>query len=128
MAAGWRFPKEQYTWTLNALCHDLLAHTPVRIYSNKWEWEAITLQPSWAREFGFHVAAYPDNPDSLTYRPQVPAPWNDWEMWQYSSTGRLPGIAGNVDLNRERVPVSNPPPDTLAADIASHALAIKELL
>lgn len=31
--------------------------------------------------------------------PRVPAPWSRWSFWQYSKTGRVPGIRGNVDLN-----------------------------
>jgi GH25 family lysozyme M1 (1,4-beta-N-acetylmuramidase) len=37
--------------------------------------------------------------------PRVPAyNWDGrgWTVWQYSATGRVPGIAGNVDLNRFR--------------------------
>lgn len=30
---------------------------------------------------------------------RVPAPWKSAAMWQYSETGREPGIAGKVDLN-----------------------------
>ena len=26
-------------------------------------------------------------------------PWSSWEFWQYSSTGSVPGISGNVDLD-----------------------------
>lgn len=32
-------------------------------------------------------------------RPMVPPPWGQWTFWQHSSTGAVPGIAGNVDLN-----------------------------
>lgn len=32
--------------------------------------------------------------------PDIAAPWPSWTMWQYSSTGQVPGIAGNVDLDR----------------------------
>lgn len=31
--------------------------------------------------------------------PRVPAPWTRWTFWQYSKSGRVPGIKGNVDLN-----------------------------
>jgi lysozyme len=32
--------------------------------------------------------------------PKVPSPpWNDWVIWQHSSTGTVPGIAGMVDLD-----------------------------
>lgn len=29
----------------------------------------------------------------------VPGYWADWTIWQYTSTGRVPGIQGNVDVN-----------------------------
>ena len=31
--------------------------------------------------------------------PRVPKPWTNWTFWQYSETGRVPGIQGNVDLD-----------------------------
>ncbi len=31
--------------------------------------------------------------------PRVPAPWTRWAFWQHSESGRVPGIAGPVDLN-----------------------------
>lgn len=33
-------------------------------------------------------------------QPDVPAPWSMWTFWQHSEVGRVPGITGNVDLNR----------------------------
>lgn len=32
--------------------------------------------------------------------PRMPVWWDTWKLWQYSSTGHTPGIAGNVDQNR----------------------------
>ena len=32
--------------------------------------------------------------------PNIAPPWPDWAFWQFSSTGRVPGIAGDVDLDR----------------------------
>lgn len=32
--------------------------------------------------------------------PLVPNPWDDWTFWQYSATGRVAGIDGNVDRDR----------------------------
>jgi len=32
--------------------------------------------------------------------PGLPTPWDDWDFWQYSATGRVAGISGDVDLNR----------------------------
>lgn len=34
--------------------------------------------------------------------PIVPAPWKAWTIWQHSRKGRVPGIRGDVDLNRAR--------------------------
>ena len=33
-------------------------------------------------------------------QPLVPIGWTDWTFWQYTSTGRVPGIVGDVDQNR----------------------------
>lgn len=33
-------------------------------------------------------------------QPLIPAPWTTWTFWQYSQSGSVRGIAGNVDLNR----------------------------
>ena len=32
--------------------------------------------------------------------PRLPAGWSEWSLWQYASTGFVPGIAGSVDLNQ----------------------------
>lgn len=32
--------------------------------------------------------------------PNIPPPWSDWAFWQFTSTGSVAGIAGNVDVNR----------------------------
>lgn len=36
-------------------------------------------------------------------KPNVPAPWKDWTFWQWTETGTVPGISGNVDLNRANI-------------------------
>ncbi len=41
------------------------------------------------------IAHYTANPC-----PNLPLAWADWGMWQFSSTGSVPGISGNVDENR----------------------------
>jgi GH25 family lysozyme M1 (1,4-beta-N-acetylmuramidase) len=30
----------------------------------------------------------------------LPGGWSRWTLWQYTSTGKVPGIVGNVDINR----------------------------
>jgi lysozyme len=32
--------------------------------------------------------------------PRVPRPWDYWTFWQYTETGRVPGISTNCDINR----------------------------
>src|SRR5262249_30212815 len=32
--------------------------------------------------------------------PNIADPWTDWAIWQYTSTGAVDGIAGNVDVDR----------------------------
>ena len=32
--------------------------------------------------------------------PQIPGGWRRYTVWQYTASGRVPGIAGRVDLNR----------------------------
>jgi GH25 family lysozyme M1 (1,4-beta-N-acetylmuramidase) len=38
--------------------------------------------------------------------PAVPGAWQSWSGWQYSSSGSVPGISGNVDQDRYRNPAS----------------------
>jgi GH25 family lysozyme M1 (1,4-beta-N-acetylmuramidase) len=43
--------------------------------------------------YGLWLAAYQTTP------PPAPAPWDFWAVWQYNDHGRVPGIAGDVDIN-----------------------------
>ncbi len=58
------------------------------IYSNM-KWMAFTLDMEELTEYDFWYADYHDIP-------QCPY---DYEMWQFSETGAVPGINANVDLN-----------------------------
>jgi lysozyme len=53
-------------------------------------------------EYGLWVAAYQEQ------MPAPPAPWELVAFWQHSSSGQVPGIAGDVDLN-----VFNGPADAI---------------
>lgn len=35
---------------------------------------------------------------------KTPTFYYHFDMWQYSSTGKVPGIEGNVDLNIQMIP------------------------
>lgn len=65
--------------------------TPV-FYTNSysaasiWE-ERLTRYPLWIADYG------PKEPESI-------GPWRAWVGFQYADSGRVPGIAGNVDLDR----------------------------
>lgn len=54
-------------------------------------------------EYGLWLASY------QAAMPAAPAPWQFVAFWQYSATGKVPGIVGNVDLN-----VFNGPADRIA--------------
>ena len=58
------------------------------IYSNM-KWMAFTLDMEQLKEYDFWYADYHEIP-------QCPY---DYEIWQYSETGTVPGINANVDLN-----------------------------
>lgn len=44
-------------------------------------------------------------------QPALPSAWKDWEFWQYSNRGTVPGISGRVDLDWYRAG-----PDKLLAE------------
>lgn len=47
-----------------------------------------------------YTANYTPNPDPTKIPlPRVWPPYNDWQIWQYTSSGRIPGVHGDVDLN-----------------------------
>ena len=65
------------------------------IYTGAWWWNPATrtADVAWALEADLWAASY----TALPYLPT--GPWNTWTFWQRSSSGRVPGIAGNVDLD-----------------------------
>lgn len=80
---------EEYTRFCRVFCDKIkkAGYEPV-IYSNL-KWMAFTLDMEELAEYDFWYADYYDVP-------QCPY---DYVMWQYSETGEVPGINGNVDLN-----------------------------
>jgi len=65
-----------------------------RVRGNNWA-------PLVAMNCALWVAAWGDN-DAVPEKGEVPGSdeWPHWAMWQYSSTGTVPGISGRVDLNQ----------------------------
>jgi GH25 family lysozyme M1 (1,4-beta-N-acetylmuramidase) len=69
----------------------LTGHRPV-IYTFPSFWNVLGNRPNFGSPLWiahFEVAS-----------PSVPRPWQKFAIWQHTSKGRVPGIAGNVDLNR----------------------------
>lgn len=76
---------------------DLVQNTTKRrvmIYTAEW-WRAkynLTF-PAWMTAMDLWVASY-------TSAPALPKGYTSYRFWQYSSTGAVNGISGNVDLDR----------------------------
>jgi GH25 family lysozyme M1 (1,4-beta-N-acetylmuramidase)/uncharacterized protein YraI len=63
------------------------------VYTAKWFWNKFVLpSPEWA-QYDLWVASYG------TAEVVLPDAWSSWKIWQYTGSGRAPGIAGEVDLN-----------------------------
>lgn len=129
------FPRQPYTDDLLELAFALKREAPaVYIYSNASEIQAMTTQPPALNLFGFHGAGYPlREPMSFErlaalwpgYRLVIPRPWTAAHLraWQGASTGRLPGIAGDVDLSLVFETVPPPAGDDDRRQVAEHVRA-----
>lgn len=74
------------------------------VYTNRSSWRATGDTTAFARAGHQLWVANFD-----VKRPAVPADnWNGagWSIWQYTSTGRVKGVEGNVDKNRLRAPLA----------------------
>ncbi len=56
---------------------------------------AVPNPPDWTANYALWIANY-----TSALRPTIPRGWTDWTLWQYSESGKLNGVAGNVDLDR----------------------------
>jgi GH25 family lysozyme M1 (1,4-beta-N-acetylmuramidase)/5-hydroxyisourate hydrolase-like protein (transthyretin family) len=83
------------TWTRTWLetVRDLTGRTPA-IYVSPYFWRthlgnsrAFAGYPLWVAHYGVKT-------------PDVPGGWSRWTFWQTTSSGRVAGIAGRVDMNR----------------------------
>ncbi|HYO40421.1 MAG TPA: GH25 family lysozyme [Nocardioidaceae bacterium] len=94
-ATGGLGPRALRTWVSTWLTtvEELTGRTPI-IYFSPYFWidnlgntTAFTRYPLW-------IAHY------TTKQPMVPGGWPTWTFWQRTSSGRVDGISGNVDMNR----------------------------
>jgi GH25 family lysozyme M1 (1,4-beta-N-acetylmuramidase) len=51
--------------------------------------------PAWAADYPMWTAHY-----TTAAKPLVPKGWTDWTFWQFTESGKVGGVAGNVDMNR----------------------------
>ncbi len=51
--------------------------------------------PAWAADYPMWTAHY-----TTAAKPLVPKGWNTWALWQYTESGKVAGVNGNVDMNR----------------------------
>lgn len=74
---------------------------PLVVYTGRWYWHGVLgnphgahVGPLWHSEYdtGSEVA---DGPELDNY-----GGWGSCTIWQYTSTGRCPGVAGDCDLNQ----------------------------
>ena len=64
------------------------------IYTSPYFWESALGNASNFTDYRLWIAHYG------TTHPRVPGGWKTWTFWQRSSTGRISGISGAVDINR----------------------------
>jgi len=79
----------------------LVPNKPLVIYTGRWYWvghmgnpPGSDLGPLWHSEYETTSAEVADGPELDNY-----GGWPGCTIWQYTSTGRCPGVAGNCDLN-----------------------------
>ncbi len=90
------------TWTRTWLAEvtRLTGRAPM-IYTGYYFWKDVVGNPTdIGSSYRLWLASYPDDPNSTTFRPLVPAGWSNWTFWQYRSDGSVPGIGWRVDMNR----------------------------
>ena len=71
------------------------------IYTSKFKWLQCygTSIHTYASRLPLWVANYTN-----AEQPLLPSGWSTWTYWQYSSTGRIDGYNGDIDLNRCKPP------------------------
>jgi len=69
-------------------------------------WPVINTQPAWWDKCTGHSRAFGadqlwvQDPVAGTTSPRLPSGWSRWAYWQYSITGRVPGVKGITDLDK----------------------------
>lgn len=62
------------------------------IYTAKYYWKDHVLPVTDWSKYDLWVASYDKTP-------YLPPSWKNWRFWQYSASGKVPGISGGCDMN-----------------------------
>jgi lysozyme len=65
------------------------------------------------------VAEYTTNP-----QPDVPQPWKNWDFWQHTDSGIVPGITGGVDMDYFNGPEASIPTTTTISTTTSTEIPV----
>jgi lysozyme len=87
-------PAQVWAWT-QAFCGQVktMTHRPCIIYTGYYFWRDNVGAPTNNLGCPLWMARYAASPLPL------PSAWTTWAFWQYSSTGTVPGITGNCDMD-----------------------------
>ena len=69
---------------------------PVLIYTGPYYWNDY-MQPSKAKVLASKYPLWIANYGVSS--PRIPRGWTDWTIWQWTKTGRVSGVSGDVDVN-----------------------------
>lgn len=64
------------------------------VYTGLYFWRDEVGGPTSFANNALWIAQY------TTMCPNLPAPWQKWTFWQHTDSGKVNGIAGNVDMNK----------------------------
>ena len=87
-------PSQVWAWTQSFIAEiKTLTGRPGIIYTGYYFWRDNVGNPTNNLNCPLWVAAYGVS------SPMVPPAWGYWTFWQYSDTGSVPGVSGNVDTD-----------------------------
>lgn len=70
------------------------------IYTGLWFWndfmrDQSNQTPSWTGDYPLWIASYVEGDGPS----RIPNGWTKWTIWQFTESGTIPGVNGNVDKN-----------------------------
>ncbi|MFT3788058.1 MAG: glycoside hydrolase family 25 protein [Tepidisphaeraceae bacterium] len=89
--------KAQVSAWVNTFSNAILAAKGVRPLVYTGVSYASTKLDSTVTQWDNWMANYPASPNPQTGAPSGTTPWSGWKIWQYTQTGTVSGISGNVD-------------------------------